>query len=148
MYTLLSGLWQYMFEKDNYTILILGLDNAGKTTFLEHSQAQVKHGPTASINPARITSTVGLNVGSAGLLGVELKFCDLGGQEDLQLLWDKYYSESHGIIYVVDSADKQRISESKVAFDNMIGNELVSGLPLLIVANKQDVEVSFFFFIK
>lgn len=31
MYTLLSGLWKYMFQKDEYNVLILGLDNAGKT---------------------------------------------------------------------------------------------------------------------
>lgn len=31
MYTLLSGLYKYVFQKDEYCILILGLDNAGKT---------------------------------------------------------------------------------------------------------------------
>jgi hypothetical protein len=31
MYTLLAGLWKYMFQKDEFFILILGLDNAGKT---------------------------------------------------------------------------------------------------------------------
>lgn len=31
MYTLLSGLYKYMFRKDEYCVLILGLDNAGKT---------------------------------------------------------------------------------------------------------------------
>ena len=31
MYTLLSGLYKYMFQKDEYCVLILGLDNAGKT---------------------------------------------------------------------------------------------------------------------
>lgn len=31
MYTLLSGLYKYMFQRDEYCILILGLDNAGKT---------------------------------------------------------------------------------------------------------------------
>ncbi|XP_045299880.1 ADP-ribosylation factor-related protein 1 isoform X5 [Leopardus geoffroyi] len=40
MYTLLSGLYKYMFQKDEYCILILGLDNAGKTTFLEQSKTR------------------------------------------------------------------------------------------------------------
>ena len=43
-------------------------------------------------------------------------FWDLGGQEDLQSLWDKYYAESHGIIYIIDSADKERLNESKAAY--------------------------------
>jgi len=47
-------------------------------------------------------------------------FWDLGGQEELQSLWDKYYAESHGIIYLIDSADKNRIEESKLAYGKTI----------------------------
>lgn len=43
-------------------------------------------------------------------------FWDLGGQEELQSLWDKYYAESHGVIYLIDSADKERLQESKQAY--------------------------------
>ena len=35
MYSLLSGLVKYVLKKDEYCVLIIGLDNAGKTTFLE-----------------------------------------------------------------------------------------------------------------
>lgn len=31
MFALFSGLWKYLFQKDEYCILILGLDNAGKS---------------------------------------------------------------------------------------------------------------------
>ena len=31
MYTLLSGFYKYLVQKDEYFIVILGLDNAGKT---------------------------------------------------------------------------------------------------------------------
>ena len=31
MFTLLRGLWDYLFRKEEYYIVILGLDNAGKT---------------------------------------------------------------------------------------------------------------------
>jgi len=58
MYTLLSGLYKHVTQKDNYYILILGLDNAGKTTYLEQTQTKFnKHYKPANLN--RITTTVG-----------------------------------------------------------------------------------------
>ena len=62
-----------------------------------------------------------------------------GGQEELQSLWDKYYAECHAIIYVVDSVDVERIEESVIAFRKMITNEHLNGVPLLLLANKQDL---------
>lgn len=96
--------------------------------------------------------------------GIRLSFWDLGGQQELQSLWDKYYQESHAIIYVVDSHDRERMEESKAVFglltffnhfqfllnlpktmkflifsDKMICNEHLAGIPLLLLANKQDL---------
>ncbi|KAI1295574.1 ADP-ribosylation factor-related protein 1 [Halotydeus destructor] len=138
MFSLLFGLWKYMFQKDEYFILLLGLDNAGKTTFLE--QTKIKFNTNyKGINLNKVTTTVGLNIGRIEAQSVRLNFWDLGGQEELQALWDKYYMESHGVIYIVDSSDIERIEESKAAFDKMIANETLAGVPLLLVANKQDV---------
>ena len=58
----------------------------------------------------------------------------------MQALWDKYYAECHGIIYTVDSNDRARIQESKRSFDTMISNPNLKGVPLLVIANKQDIE--------
>jgi len=59
---------------------------------------------------------VGLNIGTIDVQGVRLNFWDLGGQQELQSLWDKYYQESHGVIYVIDSNDRDRMDESKLIF--------------------------------
>lgn len=119
-------------------MLILGLDNSGKTTFLEHARCNFnknyKH-----IDLNRIASTVGLNVGKIETNGVILNFWDLGGQKELQLLWDKYFLEAHAIIWVVDSSDRERLDESLEAFKNIIKNELLDQLPLLFIINKQDL---------
>nr|KAF6421683.1 ADP ribosylation factor related protein 1 [Rousettus aegyptiacus] len=61
MYTLLSGLYKYMFRKDEYCVLILGLDNAGKTTFLEQSKTRFNKNYKA-MSFSKITTTVGLNI--------------------------------------------------------------------------------------
>ena len=138
MYTLLSGLYKYLTEKDEYFVLILGLDNAGKTTFLESAKTRLTPNYKGA-NLSKITTTVGMNLGKIDVGGVRLNFWDLGGQEELQALWDKYYSECHAIIYVVDSGDRERVEESKQAFDKMIKNENIKGIPLLVAANKQDL---------
>ncbi|XP_060926165.1 ADP-ribosylation factor-related protein 1 isoform X1 [Limanda limanda] len=167
MYTLLSGLYKYMFQKDEYCVLILGLDNAGKTTFLEQTKTKFSKN-YKGMNLSKITTTVGLNIGTIDMGKARLMFWDLGGQDELQSLWDKcemrqrhpdtntllqtgdkfllkiltqqcYYAESHGIIYVIDSTDEERLTESKEAFEKMINSEVLDGVPLLVLANKQDV---------
>eukprot|EP00095_Tigriopus_kingsejongensis_P011643 maker-scaffold564_size136232-snap-gene-0.29 protein:Tk11643 transcript:maker-scaffold564_size136232-snap-gene-0.29-mRNA-1 annotation:"adp-ribosylation factor-related protein 1" len=158
MYTLLSGIYKSITEKEDFFVLILGLDNAGKTTFLEAAKAKFGEKkasksllPSLSkdkrsqsdrmplVNPAKITTTVGLNIGRIDTQGIRLNFWDLGGQEELQALWDKYYAECHAVIFTVDSNDRERMSESKAAFDGMIANSNIIGVPLLVLANKQDL---------
>lgn len=138
MYTLLSGLYRHVTQKDDFYVLILGLDNAGKTTFLESAKTKFTK-EYSGINPSKITSTVGLNIGQIDIKNIRLNFWDLGGQEELQALWDKYFAECHAIIYTVDSNDRERIEESKKSFDIVIKNENLKGVPLLLIANKQDL---------
>ena len=138
MFSLFYGLWDYLFHKGNYFVLILGLDNSGKTTFLEHARGKLnKHYKQIDLN--RIATTVGLNVGKIETNGVVLNFWDLGGQKELQLLWDKYFLEAHAIIWVIDSSDRERLNESIEAFTNIMKNKLLDNLPLLFVINKQDI---------
>ncbi|KAK7827978.1 hypothetical protein U0070_013604 [Myodes glareolus] len=67
-------------------------------------------------------------------------FWNLGEQEELQSLWNKYYAKCHGIIYVIDSTDGERLSESKEAFEKVVLSEALDGILILVLANKQNVE--------
>ena len=88
MFSLLYGLWKYLFRREEYFVLILGLDNAGKTTLLEQAKTKLnKNYKGANLN--KITATVGLNIGRIDTDGIVLNFWDLGGQTELQTLWDK-----------------------------------------------------------
>lgn len=100
MFSLLYGFWRYLFQKDEYYVLILGLDNAGKTTFLEQTKISMNPG-YKGLNLMKISCTVGLNIGKIDSDGVVLNFWDLGGQSELQCLWDKVYIgivENHYLI--------------------------------------------------
>ncbi|XP_042241775.1 ADP-ribosylation factor-related protein 1-like [Homarus americanus] len=137
MFSLFYGLYKYLFKKDEFFVLILGLDNAGKTTYLEAAKTKFTRG-YKGLSPSKITTTVGQNVGGITYAGIKLSFWDLGGQEELQPLWEKYF-KCHAVIHMVDSADRERMDESKEAFDRMISSENLSGVPLLVLANKQDI---------
>lgn len=92
MFSLLYGFWRFLFKKDEYFVLIIGLDNAGKSTFLE----QVKTKFCANykgMQLSKITTTVGLNIGKIECSGVTINFLDLGGQQELQPLWHKVGAE-------------------------------------------------------
>lgn len=90
MFSLLYGFWKYYFRREEYFVLILGLDNAGKTTFLEQSKTKLNKNYKGA-NLTKITATVGLNIGRIDTDGVILNFWDLGGQTELQTLWDKVW---------------------------------------------------------
>jgi len=136
MYTLLSGLYKYIVQKEEYYIIILGLDNAGKTTFLEKVKSIYLGIP--GLPPEKIAPTVGLNVGKIEYENSKINFWDLGGQKELQKLWKEYYNECHGIVFIVDSVDKERIEECKETFENIISDDSIEGVPVLMLANKQD----------
>lgn len=138
MFSLLYGLFEYMLRKDEFHILILGIDKAGKTNFLEKMKTMFTD--FVGLDPSKILPTVGLNVGRMEAFNTNLIFWDLGGQQGLRSIWDKYFDETHAVIYVVDSACPQRFDESKLAMEKVLGARELFGAPFLIVANKQDIE--------
>jgi len=113
-----------------HRILILGLNNAGKTTILYKLFAP--HCITRTI------PTIGFNVETVQHRG--LKFCmwDLGGQTDLRPFWRCYYSNTNAVIYVVDSTDHERMSIARREMFAMFQEEELRGVHLLVFANKQD----------
>ncbi len=81
-------------------ILMIGLDNAGKTTILY----QMKLNEHVSSVPS-----FGFNVEEVNYRGLNFTIWDIGGQTKLRDLWHHYYSGSDPVIYVLDSSDVDRI---------------------------------------
>ena len=84
-------------------ILMLGLDAAGKTTILY----KMKYNETVNTIP-----TIGFNVETVKFKNVEFKCWDIGGQDKLRKLWCHYFDNQQGLIFVVDSNDRDRIDEA------------------------------------
>ena len=80
--------------------------SAGKTTLLERLKTIYTDFP--GLDADKILPTVGLNVGKLEAMGSSLMLWDLGGQTGLRSIWDKYYADSHAIIYVVDASAPER----------------------------------------
>lgn len=137
MFSLISGFWEYIFAKTEVHILILGLDHAGKTTLLEQMKGIFKKMP--GIPPERIPPTIGLNLGKMDVERSRVIFWDLGGQVRMRSIWEKYYAEAHGMIFVIDSADVGRFEEARLAFDTVRHHEELRGIPVMLLANKQDL---------
>ncbi|KAK6354918.1 ADP-ribosylation factor protein 3 [Orbilia brochopaga] len=145
MYHLFKGLYYYATTKEEYSILLLGLDNAGKTTLLEKIKSiYLSHAPAP--RQGAQPPTVGQNMSTIPLPSplppIYLKIWDIGGQESLRNLWTQYYTSSHAIVFVVDSTDKARIEECRDVLEIVVDAEDTEGIPILMLANKQDREES------
>ncbi|KAF9490660.1 P-loop containing nucleoside triphosphate hydrolase protein [Pleurotus eryngii] len=136
MYHLLRGLHEYLTRKEEFTVLIIGLDGAGKTTFLEHIKTLYNDVP--GLTPDKIAPTVGQNTGKITLPSTILQFWDLGGQRGIRNIWHRYYDDCHAVVYVIDADDRERLSEGWEVFDSVLSSPQILGVPLLLLANKQD----------
>ena len=115
----------------DYKILMLGLDNSGKTVILY----QYKMEETVKTMP-----TIGFNVETIYYNDLNLTIWDVGGGNNkIRCLWKHYYNGTAGIIFVVDSNDKDRIEESAEELQKLLAEEQLINCPLLILANKQDL---------
>jgi len=111
-------------------ILLLGLDNSGKTTLLKS---------LASEDISHITPTQGFNIKSVNSEGFKLNVWDIGGQRKIRPYWRNYFENTDVLIYVIDSADTKRFEETGEELNELLLEEKLVGVPVLIYANKQDL---------
>lgn len=159
-----------------YSLLLLGLDNAGKTTLLSAIKSLYNTSPNPLAIAQKTVPTVGQNVSTIELPDMYLKVWDIGGQLSLRNLWKSYYTSAHAVIFVVDStdlgdgsdwedlgssaaapnsrkskeadgtdntanlSDLGRLEECRLVLESVISEQDMAGVPILVLANKQDRE--------
>nr|BAN20471.1 ADP-ribosylation factor, arf [Riptortus pedestris] len=126
----LSSVLSRLFGKKQMRILMVGLDAAGKTTILY----KLKLGEIVTTIP-----TIGFNVETVEYKNICFTVWDVGGQDKIRPLWRHYFQNTQGLIFVVDSNDRDRISEAEKELQNMLQEDELREAVLLVFANKQDL---------
>ncbi|CAO3630321.1 unnamed protein product [Cunninghamella blakesleeana] len=111
-------------------VLMLGLDNAGKTTILKRINGE----PIDTISP-----TLGFNIKTLEHDQYKLNIWDVGGQKSIRSYWRNYFEQTDALVWVVDSADRLRLNDCKQELASLLQEERLAGATLLVFANKQDI---------
>ncbi|KAJ8003340.1 hypothetical protein DPEC_G00147310 [Dallia pectoralis] len=111
------------------TLVMVGLDNAGKTATVRGIQGE---------SPEDVAPTVGFSKVDLKQGKFEVTIFDLGGGKRIRGIWKNYYSESFGVVFVVDSSDVHRIQETRDTMAEVLRHPRIAGKPVLVLANKQD----------
>ena len=135
MISLLSNLFQWLLSQQKVNIVILGLDHAGKTTFME--QCKMIFGQK-KMSLHKIPPTVGLNVAKLDVQNTIVTIWDLGGQSSFRKIWPHYSEMAHGIIFVVDSCNEERFVEAREELKKLCKERV----PIVVLVNKIDRDES------
>lgn len=129
-----------LYQKQG-TILLLGLDNAGKTTFL--------HKLKSANSTTTFAPTEQPRVESFQYDGIQFAGWDLGGHEAVRYLWQDYVCRASAVLFLIDASDPNRLEEAGMELDALIHGEdgldaggVLDGVPLAILLNKCDLSNS------
>ena len=160
----------------NATILLLGLENAGKTTLMHmlDTESQIQNvtmppkpavviegcktspgcpqcmvwdgkrckyprGLTRDDRLAQHAPTQHATSEELQIAGVNFQAFDLGGHEIARKVWGDYFAKCDAVVYLVDSADRDRFGESRAELDALLSDDALSGVPFVVLGNKVDL---------
>ncbi|KAF5814076.1 putative small GTP-binding protein [Helianthus annuus] len=119
-----------LLAKSYIKILMLGLDDSGKTAILY----KLKLGDFIATVP-----TIGFNVEALEYKNIRFSVWDLGGQDSIRAMWRYYYRNTHALIFVVDSNNRKRIYQARNELHRLLKEDELSDATILVFANKQDL---------
>ncbi|KAK9221418.1 hypothetical protein WN944_009844 [Citrus x changshan-huyou] len=129
-----TKLFSRLFAKKEMRILMVGLDAAGKTTILY----KLKLGEIVTTIP-----TIGFNVETVEYKNISFTVWDVGGQDKIRPLWRHYFQNTQGLIFVVDSNDRDRVVEARDELHRML-NEVCSHFKCHFMEALNSAETVFF----
>ncbi|KAG9236645.1 ADP-ribosylation factor family-domain-containing protein [Amylocarpus encephaloides] len=129
---MLSILRKARLKDKEMRILMLGLDNAGKTTIVKKIMGE---------NVNDVSPTLGFLIKTIEYEGYKLNIWDVGGQKTLRSYWRNYFEKTDALIWVVDATerDEDRLKACRDELHGLLQEERLSGASLLVFANKTEV---------
>ena len=79
----------------------------------------------------------GFNVETVEYKNISFTVWDVGGQDKIRPLWRHYFQNTQGLIFVVDSNDRERVGEARDELHRMLQEDELRDAVILIFANKQ-----------
>jgi ADP-ribosylation factor 1/2 len=126
----LANPYQRRLSDARLSLLMIGLDAAGKTTIIY----KLNLGEVVNTIP-----TIGFNLESVKYNHVDWLLWDVGGEAKIRPLWQYYYQNTTHLVFVVDSNDRERMPEARSELDLMLNEQELQGVPLLVFCNKRDL---------
>jgi len=121
-----------VFPNVKIKVLLIGLDNSGKTTILNQMKPK-----KASLNTV---PTVGFTEENFIKNGIQFSAVDMSGQGKYRNLWEQYFADTEAVIFVIDSTDRLRFAVAKEELFTMLEDAKLAerNIPILVFANKMD----------
>lgn len=110
-------------------LVLLGLDNAGKTTLLH----MLKYDKVTQSKPTNHPCSDELKMGN-----LRLNTFDLGGHEGARKIWQDFFPTVDGILFLVDIADPNRFAEAKKELEEVCSTPILEKIPIAVLGNKAD----------
>ncbi|CAG8472255.1 1313_t:CDS:2 [Paraglomus brasilianum] len=120
-----------LFFKTELELTLVGLQNSGKTTLVN----VIASGQfTEDMIP-----TVGFNMRKVTKGNVTMKLWDIGGQPRFRNMWERYCRGVNAIVFVLDSADLEKLEAAKNELKSLLDKPQLSNIPVLVLGNKNDL---------
>uniref|UniRef100_A0A8D0PKL9 ARF GTPase 3 n=1 Tax=Sus scrofa TaxID=9823 RepID=A0A8D0PKL9_PIG len=150
MGNIFGNLLKSLIGKKEMRILMVGLDAAGKTTILYKLKlgeivttiptiGKGMAGPCNLCWGCCLPTYPGFNVETVEYKNISFTVWDVGGQDKIRPLWRHYFQNTQGLIFVVDSNDRERVNEAREELMRMLAEDELRDAVLLVFANKQDL---------
>jgi len=121
--------WWSSNDSKSSTVLLVGLDDAGKTTLT----GRLTQNRLIQASPTGKPSKHEIKIGST-LLAIT----DIGGHQQARRLWRDYMFSSARLIFLIDASNRERLPEARYELLNILNDDDIQSIPILILANKID----------